>query len=299
MANLCTITGNTVVSRICSSATWEQNSITFFKDFWNNYWYYNDFALDSDNNLILGDRSNNRVAKFTGKNFTVVTLLAAGNRTYYLETMFVHSSGAIYTVESRYNYTSWQRLYRIQRYADADGITGVTLFDETSCGTAPNQICGCNNLFVDSQGGIYCSDSQNHRVVKIIPYTSTLIVIAGTTNGTSGYQLNELSYPSSIFVDKVGNLFVLDSGNYRILKFTPGSRNGTSLFSTSWYSWGSYMLVDDFGIIYYTTYNAVYRWVPGTTYPTMILSGVSFSRLRFDTYGNLYTIDYSKDGEND
>ncbi|CAF1159899.1 unnamed protein product [Adineta steineri] len=294
LSNLCTVTANIAVGRVCSSATWQQNSTTYFQDVWHNYLHSHDFFLDSDNNIIMSEYCDNRIVKYSGKNNTIATLLANGNSTYYMEAMFVHPSGVIYTVESRYNYSSYERLYRFQRYTNVDGLAGTTLFGDTSCGTAANQICGCRSLFVDTQGGIYCSDSQNHRVVKIIPYTSTIIIIAGSINGSMGYGTNELYYPSSIFVDQSGNLIVLDSGNSRLLKFSPGNRNGTILFSPYSYSWGSYMYVDAFGIVYYTSYSGIYRWVPGATYPTMIIGGSSFSTLRFDAYGNLYTIDNSK-----
>ncbi|CAF3429289.1 unnamed protein product [Rotaria sp. Silwood2] len=82
---------------------------------------------------------------------------------------------------------------------------GTIVFGETTCGQAADQICGAGGLFIDRQGAIYYSDSSNHRILKITPFVSTAVIVAGT-NGSSGSMTNQLNNPGGIYVDTNGTL---------------------------------------------------------------------------------------------
>ncbi len=49
-------------------------------------------------------------------------------------------------------------------------------------------------------------------------------LIAGT--GVSGPALNQFNDPQHVFLDSIGNLFVADNGNHRIVKWEPGASSG-------------------------------------------------------------------------
>lgn len=102
--------------------------------------------------------------------------------------------------------------YQISKYNQNGGTTGTVIFGPTTCGTSTTQMCGCSSLFVDSAGSIYCSDSSNQRVLKITPFATSASVIAGIS-GSAGSTSNQLSNPSSIYVDGTGALYVADQGN--------------------------------------------------------------------------------------
>ena len=102
--------------------------------------------------------------------------------------------------------------YRVAKYVEGNGTNGTTVFGEVTCGNRSDQICGCNGIAVDSQGFIYCSDSRNQRVVKITPFTMTVVVVAGTT-GIAGAMANQLYNPQGIYVDANNTLYIADSGN--------------------------------------------------------------------------------------
>ncbi len=84
---------------------------------------------------------------------------------------------------------------------------------------------------VDSAGNVYVADSENHRIRKV---TSTGVVstFAGTgikADGTAGGGFMDgtgasaqFNSPHGIVVDSVGNIYVVDEGNYRIRRITPG-----------------------------------------------------------------------------
>ena len=80
-------------------------------------------------------------------------------------------------------------------------------------------------IAVDVPGNIYFADSSNNRVRKITP-AGLITTIAG--DGTYGYGGDggpatsaQLSTPSGLAVDTVGNLYIADTYNSRIRKVTP------------------------------------------------------------------------------
>jgi len=71
------------------------------------------------------------------------------------------------------------------------------------------------------------ADAHNNRIQKWIPGAISGITVAG--NGTIGDAANQLYYPSSVFFDGNGNMYVGDNGNNRIQKFAPGSQIGVTV----------------------------------------------------------------------
>lgn len=72
----------------------------------------------------------------------------------------------------------------------------------------------------DAAGNVYVADSFNQRVRKIDP-TGTIRTIAGT--GERGYSGDggpamdaQLAGPNGLLVDAAGNVYISDSGNYRV-----------------------------------------------------------------------------------
>jgi RHS repeat-associated protein len=93
-------------------------------------------------------------------------------------------------------------------------------------------------LTMDSAGNLYIADMLNHRIRKIDP-NGIITTVAG--NGTQGFSGDNgpatsarLNKPSGIAVDNAGNLYIADSGNYKVRKVdTNGiitSVTGSSLF---------------------------------------------------------------------
>ncbi len=77
-------------------------------------------------------------------------------------------------------------------------------------------------------GDIYVADAANNRIVRIsaggVASNFAGTGIAGNS-GVPGPALNaQLNSPRDVAVDSTGNVFVLDSGNNRVLKITPDGR---------------------------------------------------------------------------
>jgi sugar lactone lactonase YvrE len=99
--------------------------------------------------------------------------------------------------------------------AGADGIGGPAL---KAAMNGPKHLC------VDADDSVLIADTENHRVVRYVPKTEKLELVAGTgkkgSGGVGGDPLKvELSQPHGVTVQpKTGVLFITDSYNNRILK---------------------------------------------------------------------------------
>lgn len=95
-------------------------------------------------------------------------------------------------------------------------------------GYAINATMSGVGVAVDASGNVYFAG--NDRIRKITASTGLISTVAGT--GTSGFSGDggsatsaNLSYPSGVFVDGSGNIFIADQNNHRIRKVTASTGN--------------------------------------------------------------------------
>ncbi|CAF1303490.1 unnamed protein product [Adineta steineri] len=81
-------------------------------------------------------------------------------------------------------------------------------------GSASNQLYGPHGIFVDVNLDLYVTDCYNHRVQLFQPGESNGITVAGSTSVNPTITLR---CPSGIILDDEKYLFILDSGNSRIV----------------------------------------------------------------------------------
>lgn len=67
-------------------------------------------------------------------------------------------------------------------------------------------------MAVDAAGGVYVTDGDNHRVVKLAAGASTQTVLPFTS----------LNHPYGVAVDTAGSGYVTDRNTNRVLKLPPG-----------------------------------------------------------------------------
>jgi len=86
------------------------------------------------------------------------------------------------------------------------------------------QIFAPNGIAVDPAGDLFIADTNNHRIRKVAP-NGIITTIAGT--GTSGFSGDggpgtaaQLSFPTDVAADGLGNVWIADSANNRIRKLT-------------------------------------------------------------------------------
>ncbi|KYG82210.1 NHL domain-containing protein [Roseivirga echinicomitans] len=74
-------------------------------------------------------------------------------------------------------------------------------------------------LAIDSEGNLIIADTDNHLIRKVSP-SGVVSTFAGSTRGYQDGSKNVARFdmPTDVVIDKIGNIFIVDSGNNRIRK---------------------------------------------------------------------------------
>jgi len=82
----------------------------------------------------------------------------------------------------------------------------------------------CWGLMMNENGDLFVSDSEKHEVKRWRKGEKEGTIVAGG-NG-QGDKLNQLNFPTFIFVDRQDTVYVSDHGNNRVMKWMDGSKEG-------------------------------------------------------------------------
>jgi len=111
---------------------------------------------------------------------------------------------------------------------NGDGIAATTAELDYPAGVA-----------VDAAGNVFIADRDNQRIRRVDAATGQIADIAGT--GSAGYNfdgiaatLAQLNYPQGVAVDTAGDVYVADTVNNLIRKFTPGGNISTVAGTGFW-----------------------------------------------------------------
>ncbi|CAF1506786.1 unnamed protein product [Rotaria sp. Silwood1] len=179
---------------------------------------------------------------------------------------------------------------RVVRWSRRSGTTqGEILLSDITCW----------GLTMDDQRYLYISDEKKYEVRRYQIGDKNGTLVAGG-NGY-GVALNQLSWPTHIFVDQDQAVYVSDNWNHRVMKWNKGATEGiivaggrgqgTALTQLS-VPRGLY--VDILGTIYVAEWgnNRVMRWPQGAKHGSVIVGEngqLGFPEgLFFDRHGNLY-----------
>ncbi|CAF0982091.1 unnamed protein product [Rotaria sordida] len=147
---------------------------------------------------------------------------------------------------------------RVVRWSRRSGTThGETLIDNIRCW----------GLAMDDQRYLYISDIEKHEVRRYQIGDKDGTIVAGG-NG-QGNGLNQLNWPTCIFVDQQQTVYVSDNNNHRVMKWNKGAKEGIVVAGGHgkgnapkqlWYPEG--LFVDTLGTIYVADSwnNRVMRW---------------------------------------
>ncbi|CAF1939475.1 unnamed protein product, partial [Rotaria magnacalcarata] len=104
---------------------------------------------------------------------------------------------------------------RVVRWSRRSGTTqGEILIDTITCW----------GLAMDEQRYLYVSDTGKHEVRRYKLGDNIGTLVAGG-NG-QGAGLNQLNYPTFLFVDRQHNVYVSDSSNNRVMKWNKDAKEG-------------------------------------------------------------------------
>ena len=73
------------------------------------------------------------------------------------------------------------------------------------------------SVYVDSSKQMYVNDAGNSRIMAYCLNNEQGSMVAGT--GVLGSLAKQLNYPFALGFDSSMNLYVMDTGNYRLQKF--------------------------------------------------------------------------------
>jgi len=177
-------------------------------------------AIDSGNNLYVGDSQNNRVQKFSSDG----TFITKWGRSGSADGQF-GLSGGVAIGPGNTVYVADQNNYRIQRFTS----TGTYLSKWGSSGTGDGQFGYFYSIAADKAGNVYVADRGNYRIQKFDSNGNFV-----TKWGSQGTGNGQFDFPSAITVDSGGYVYVTDYNNCRVQKFT-----STVNYGTQWGSCGT------------------------------------------------------------
>ncbi len=191
-------------------------------------------SLDRDENLIIADRSNNRIRKvniITGiistiagngiQGFSGDSALATSAKLYSPFSAMVDSLGNLF-ISDIYNARIRKVTYntRIINTVAGNGTKGFWM-DSVAAIDASLLDPACSVF--DRFGNMYFSDNGNDRIRKVDRNSGIISTIAG--NGVKGYAGDsgqataaKLSSPVGLVIDPLNNLIFADRDNHRIRK---------------------------------------------------------------------------------
>ncbi|EQA38288.1 NHL repeat protein [Leptospira inadai serovar Lyme str. 10] len=111
-------------------------------------------------------------------------------------------------------------------------VLGQSSFTTSASGTTQNQLKQPSGIAVDSRGGEWVSDATNNRVLHFpngVASGGNADIVLGQSNFTAssaGTTQSTLTTPQGLAVDSNGGLWVVDSGNHRVLHFPSGVATG-------------------------------------------------------------------------
>lgn len=160
------------------------------------------------------------------------------------------------------------------------------------------------SLAMDVQGNLYIADSGNARVLKVILQNPGTSSVSGTSAVVSAGDYSFQSYQvPGVAVDVIGNVYIADKTNQKIVKVTPSGGVSTLTFPASAALAGPIgVAVDGFGNVYVTNEQGrdIVEQTPDGATTVLSLAGLSsglinpFSSI-VDPNGKVFISDSSND----
>ena len=91
-----------------------------------------------------------------------------------------------------------------------------------------------SGLAVDSAGNFYLSSPHSHRIRKVDVSTGIITTVAGDgvegNSGDGGLATSaRMNWPTAVYADGSGNIYITDTGNKRLVVLGPGDDSPRAL----------------------------------------------------------------------
>ena len=175
------------------------------------FWGPRDVVVDQFGHVYVSDTGNKRIVVFDGDGQFLAEFGDAGLG----DGQFDEPSGlALDDKGNLYVADTWNQ--RIQVFSpDVDGIAQNFLVKWDVEGWYGQSLDNKPYLTVGVDGNVYTSDPELSRILVYSPLGAVI-----TTWGTQGESLTEMNYPTGIFGDNDGGIWVSDTKNNRVLRFS-------------------------------------------------------------------------------
>ena len=173
----------------------------------------NGIAIDTEGNIYIADRNNERVQKFDVSGSFVTQWGSSGSG----DGQFAANNGAVdIAIDS--NGDIWvvdRGNHRIQRFSNS----GAFEFKFGVNGSGTGQLNQPTGIAINSGDTIYIADRLNERV-QAFNLSGTFLFQFGGTAGSGDGEFASNNGPVDLDFDDAGNVVVVDRGNARVQKFT-------------------------------------------------------------------------------
>ncbi len=188
-------------------------------------------ARDNTGNLYIADTANHRVRR-VAPDGTISTFAGSGTAgsggdegpataasLNQPQGLAVDPAGNVYIADTLN--------HRVRKVTPAGIIstvagTGIEAFGGDGGAATAAQLAGPRGLAIDGVGNLFIADSGNHRIRRVDVNTRVITTAAGGGYGYAGDNGPATEalfrFPFAVTVDPSGNLYIADTGNYRIRK---------------------------------------------------------------------------------
>lgn len=174
--------------------------------------------------IYVADTGNNRVQVSTDAGVTwavIATLGSAPNQVRSPSGIALDTEGHLYVGDTGNN--------RVVRYTSGDPLQATIL---ASLGSGPGQVRTPHGLAVDPNFRLFITDFGNKRILRLDEANVETLVNQAVTVATSGSAPNQVNAPQGVGTDNLGNLYVADTGNSRLLVFPGGIPGPATVLAT-------------------------------------------------------------------
>ncbi|CAF1552922.1 unnamed protein product, partial [Rotaria sp. Silwood1] len=225
--------------------------------------------VDDDQTIYVADRANHRIVEWK-RGTTSGQVVAGGNGPGSGDHQLSNPTDVIIDKERDSLIICDTSNRRVVRWPRRNGISGETIISNIYCW----------GLTMDENGSLYVTDVGKNEVRRYQRGESQGTMVAGG-NGR-GNRLDQLSYPTYVFVDRDHSVYVSDWRNDRVMKWMEGAKQGivvaggqgqgndlTQLLSPLG------VVVDQLGTVYVADEgnNRIMRWPKGATQGSVIVGG--------------------------
>ncbi|MCD6010628.1 MAG: Leucinerich repeat protein-like protein [Flavipsychrobacter sp.] len=193
-----------------------------------------DIAFDGSGNLYFSDNGNNMIRKIDGSG-TITTIVGTGSpgsggdggaataaTITYPRGIAFDPAGNLYFADAANEVIRKVTASGIISRVAGNGTAGMA--GDGGPATAA-QLNYPQDVICDASGNLYIADKDNHKVRMVTP-AGIISTFAGV--GASGFtgdggpaSAAHLFYPSGLYIDTYGNMYVGDGGNNRVRKIKP------------------------------------------------------------------------------